>query len=565
MQIRMLLAFVLVFGVIFATPYFYRMIAPPAPPKKTVVEAPKKPVAETPAGVTPAGVTPAAVTPAPAPAAAPVSGAEVAAKEETTVIDTALYHIILTNRGAAVRSWTLKNYKDAQGKPLELVNQAAVAKVGYPFSYHFRDKKPPVDLNQALFVVKPGANDLSVTFEFSSGSTVAHKSFEFQKGNYVSNVSSEVDLNGAPLLHELAWRGGFADLAAVNAASQQAAIRYDSNESKVIRQGAKAAKDGPANEDSAYAFAGLEDQYFTMVFLPRGNGTLDTTTFSDTVPSPFDHEEVPFVGIAAGAPGHAVFSVYVGPKDIDTLRKVDPKLEQIVDFGWFGVIAKPLFLALQFLNNHYVHNYGWSIVLITVIINILLFPLKLTNMKSMKKMQALQPQIQAINEKYKNIPLRDPRQQQKNQETMDLYKKHGANPVGGCIPLLIQMPFLLAFYKVLTVSIELRNASWFWVHDLSQPETIAIRVLPVLLVVTGFIMQKMTPTTGGDPAQQKMMQFMPLMMGFFFWKAQSGLVLYWLTGNLVGIAQQWFFNKTMTPAEANPVPVKAPPKKGVRR
>ncbi len=185
---------------------------------------------------------------------------------------------------------------------------------------------------------------------------------------------------------------------------------------------------------------------------------------------------------------------------------MNPKLEQIVDFGWFAVIAKPLFLILHFVNDQYIHNYGWSIILITVIINVLLFPLKLTNMKSMKKMQALQPQIAIINEKYKNIPMRDPRQQQKNQETMDLYKKHGANPVGGCLPLLIQMPFLFAFYKVLAVSIEMRSAIWFWVHDLSQPETLAIRILPIILIVTGFVMQKMTPTAGGDPAQQKMMR-----------------------------------------------------------
>jgi YidC/Oxa1 family membrane protein insertase len=170
-------------------------------------------------------------------------------------------------------------------------------------------------------------------------------------------------------------------------------------------------------------------------------------------------------------------------------------------------------------------------------------------------MQALQPQIAKINEKYKDIPMRDPRQQQKNEETMALYKANGANPLGGCLPLLIQMPFLLAFYKVLSVSIELRNASWYWVHDLSQPETFAIRFLPLLMIASGFVMQKMTPmATGGDPAQAKMMQFMPLMMGFFFWKSPSGLVLYWLTGNLVGIAQQWFFNKTLTPADTGSSP-----------
>lgn len=556
MQVRMLMAFVLVFGVIFVTPYFYKILAPPPPPKKAVNTFPKKPEAAT-----------SAVAPAiPASPQLPPAGTTAASAEQATVIDTDLYHVTFSNRGAVVRSWTLKKYTDASGKPLELVNETAVSKVGYPFAFAFRDKKPSIDLNQALFVAKPAADGLSVAFEFSDKGTFARKVFEFQKNSYLSTVSSDVTENGAPILNLMQWRGGFGDLAASNAPSLQAELHYDSSEGKTVRQAAKVAKEGPFNTDGTFAFAGVEDQYFTAVFLPVGNGAIQTTTFSDSVATRFDKEEQPYVGAAVGGTGKTAFSFYAGPKDVDTLRQVNPKLEQIVDFGWFAVIAKPLFLILHFVNDHYVHNYGWSIILITVIINVLLFPLKLTNMKSMKKMQRLQPQIQAINEKYKNIPMRDPRQQQKNQETMDLYKQHGANPMGGCLPLVIQMPFLFAFYKVLSISIEMRSASWFWVHDLSQPESLAIRILPLLLIATGFIMQKMTPTAGGDPAQQKMMAFMPLMMGFFFWKAQSGLVLYWLTGNLMGIAQQVFFNKTMTPAETGIINVKsAPPKKNNRK
>lgn len=542
MQGRMLIAFVLVFGVIFATPYFYKMFAPPAPPKQAVNEFPKKPVAAT------SSVAPVAPPPVTTPPADAVAGA----KEESTVIDTDLYHVIFSNKGAVVKSWSLKKFKDANGKPLELVNQTAIPKTGYPFAFTFRDKKPSADLNQALFSTKESPT--AVTFEFSDGHTFARKVFEFQKDSYVSTVSAEVTQDGAPVLNLIQWRGGFGDFAALNASSQQVSIRYDSAESKVERDGVKAAKEGPRNTDGTFAFTGLEDQYFTAAFLPKSNGATQTTIFSDTVASPFEKEETPYIGTAVGGTGSSSYSLFIGPKDVDTLRKVNPKLESIVDFGWFAIIAKPLFLILHFLNDQYVHNYGWSIILITIIINIVLFPLKLTNMKSMKKMQRLQPQIAVINEKYKNIPMRDPRQQQKNQETMDLYKANGANPVGGCLPLVIQMPFLFAFYKVLSVSIEMRSATWFWVHDLSQPEQLAIRILPILLIITGFVMQKMTPAAGGDPAQQKMMQFMPLMMGFFFWKASSGLVLYWLTGNLVGILQQWFFNKTMTPAEVLPVP-----------
>jgi YidC/Oxa1 family membrane protein insertase len=186
----------------------------------------------------------------------------------------------------------------------------------------------------------------------------------------------------------------------------------------------------------------------------------------------------------------------------------------------------------------------------TIFINFALFPLKITSMKSMKKMQALQPQITAINDKYKNIGMRDPRKQEQNQEVMALYQKHGVNPLGGCMPMLLQMPFLFAFYKVFSIAIEMRGANWLWVTDLSQHETIPIHILPILMIATQFIMQKMTPTTtGGDPAQQKVMMFMPLMFGFMFYSASSGLVLYWLTGNVVNIAQQWFFNRTTVAAD----------------
>ncbi|MGI8991713.1 MAG: membrane protein insertase YidC [Bryobacteraceae bacterium] len=541
MEARLLLAFVLMGLVIFATPYFYKLVLPPAPAVKKT--APSSSQSANVAAPAVSGATP---------PAAPATGVVAAAVESTPVADTDEYHIVFSNRGAVVRSWTLKHYKDRGGKPLEIVNTAAAPKVGYPFSLEFRDKKPPIDLNQALFVANPAADGLSVSFEYSNNGLFAKKNFSFEKNGYLSHVETEVTQNGTPLPNLVEWRGGFGDFAVQSAAGQQSTIHFDTASGKLVRENAKAAKNGPVNADGAFSFAGIEDQYFTAAFLPSGPGAIETTTFNDSVPTLYDKKDEPFVGAAVGGGGTNNLSLFVGPKDIDTLRKVNPKLEQIVDFGWFGILAKPLFLVLRLLNNQFVHNYGWSIVIVTIFINILLFPLKLTNMKSMKKMQRLQPQIAAINEKYKAMKLTDPRQAQKNQETMDLYKANGANPMGGCLPLLIQMPFLFAFYKVLAVSIEMRNASWLWVSDLSQPEQIAIHVLPILMIITGFIMQKMTPVAGGDPNQQKMMAIMPLFMGFFFYSVQSGMVLYWLTGNLVGIAQQWFFNKTMTPVESGP-------------
>ena len=176
-------------------------------------------------------------------------------------------------------------------------------------------------------------------------------------------------------------------------------------------------------------------------------------------------------------------------------------------------------------------------------------------------MSVLQPQIAAINDKYKGLSLTDPKAQNKNQEVMDLYKKHGVNPMGGCVPMGLQIPFFIAFYNVLSRAIELRGAEWLWVADLSRPEDLALRVLPIAMIASQFIMQKMTPATTADPSQQKVMQLMPIMMGFMFYGVSSGLVLYWLTGNLVGIAQQWFFNRISTASPGGAAPVVALKKK----
>ena len=298
--------------------------------------------------------------------------------------------------------------------------------------------------------------------------------------------------------------------------------------------------------------AGLDDRFFAFVVLPKDNTSTRIETVKDDFPPAPNGKDELYVGVALGGDSVNRFVVFVGPKDVDLLRKVDPKLQQLIDWGFFGVIAKPIFLVLHWLNDNLLHNYGWSIVVITIIINLLLLPLRFSGMKSQKKMQRLQPQIAAINAKYKGLSMRDPKKAQQNQEIMELYKREGANPMSGCLPMLVQLPILYAFYKVLTVTIELRGAHWLWVTDLSQPETLAIHILPVVMVVSQFVMQKMTPNPSVDPAQAKMMQFMPLMFGFFFYSMSSGLVLYWLTGNLVGILQQMLMNRLMPTAPAPP-------------
>jgi len=534
--------------VLLAVPYLSKYFLPQPPPAPTQ-PSPAKPAAAAP------------LEPAPRPAGRPARPAPPvsAAKEETFIIETDLYRVALSNRGAVVRSWVLKKYKDTAGKPLELVNVTAAAKVGYPFAIEFKDTRPSAEPNQALFAAKPSPDRLGIDYEYSDGTLVIRKSYQFQKDAYRSQVSSQVTQAGAGLPHLLAWRGGFGDFAVPNPAASQRSLYFDVPAGKLITKDAKAARKGPVTDYGTYSFAGLQDNYFAAVLLPPTNTQLEVRTLSDTTPNAVNAKEEPHVGVAVGGASRNEFRLFAGPKDLELLRKVDARLEYMVDWGWFWFLAKPLFLILNWVNG-FLHSYGWSIMAVTVLINFCLLPLRLKSMGSMKKMQSIQPEIAALQAKYKGLGLRDPKKAQQNQEMMELYRKHGINPVGGCLPMLVQIPFFIAFYKVLMVAIEMRGANWLWVTDLSQPEHLAIRILPVAMVISQFVMQKMTPTTTADPTQQRMMLFMPLIFGFMFYQFQSGLVLYWLTSNLVGIAQQWFINKTSLPAltpAPQPVPVKA--------
>jgi YidC/Oxa1 family membrane protein insertase len=256
-----------------------------------------------------------------------------------------------------------------------------------------------------------------------------------------------------------------------------------------------------------------------------------------------------FAATAVGSSTGNRFEMYVGPKSLNDLRTLDTRMAEIVDFGWASFIAEPLFFILQWTHANVVPNWGWSIVLVTIVINIALFPLKWKGNKSQKRMQQLQPLIKQINEKYKGLKMSDPKKQQQQEETMELYKKYKVNPVGGCFPMLLQLPFFYGFYTVLTLVIEMRGAEWLFVNDLSQPENwlilggTSIHILPLAMMGAQFWMQVLTPMPSVDPAQARMMKFMPLMMGVIFWGFQSGLVIYWLTMNLVGVGQQVILNK----------------------
>lgn len=557
---RLPIALGLMMLVLLASQYFFKP-APGAKPVKSINDSVAGQVTTKPSS------TP---TTKEAASTAPAADQVAASAETTSEIDTAVYHIVFTNRGGTVKSWVLKDYKDTAGKPLQLINEQAVGqdnngtKIPPPFSIQVGDQRLSFDPNTVLYqqTVAP----TGIEFQYSDGKTTIRKSFQFSNKSYLSEVRSTVSDGGTLVPHFLEWRGGFGDPKAFRAASTENTIRYDATAGKLITKTVKDAKNGPVTDSGNYTFAGQQDSFFAEVALPRDNSLLEIRTYGDEVKVPGEEKPVQYVGTGISTGAQNDFSLFVGPKDIDILRAVNPKLTQIIDWGFFGILAKPIFTWLNWTKEHWTNNYGWAIVAVTLIINLALFPLRLSSLKSARKMQKLQPQIKAINERYKNVKINDPRKAEQNQEVMALYKQEGVNPVGGCLPMLIQMPFLYAFYRVLSIAIELRHAPWLWVTDLSAPETLPIHLLPIILVVTQFLTQKMTPAAGVDPNQQKMMLFMPVMFGFMFYSLSSGLVLYYLTSNLVGVSQQLIINRFMpTSAPAPASPSKAPVRKTVKK
>ncbi|OPY72004.1 MAG: Membrane protein insertase YidC [Syntrophorhabdus sp. PtaU1.Bin050] len=293
--------------------------------------------------------------------------------------------------------------------------------------------------------------------------------------------------------------------------------------------------------DRNYKYAGLDDGFFAFIWIPGDESKFPLTITKSETNVPILRSKID-KGMLSG-------KLYFGPKQTDALKALNVNAQKIIDFGWFDIIAKPLVLGMN-LSNKVTHNYGIDIILLTILIKIIFYPLTAKSYKSMKEMQKMQPVIMKLKEKYKDD------RQKLNMEMMELYKQKGVNPMGGCLPMIIQIPVFFALYKALSGAIELRHAPFmFWVNDLSAPEdlytmTVAgfalpIRILPLVMGITQVIQQKMTPTSV-DPLQEKMMLIMPIFFTFLFWGFPSGLVLYWLVNNVISIAQQYYINKKTT-------------------
>jgi YidC/Oxa1 family membrane protein insertase len=485
-----------------------------------------------------------------------------------TVVENDLYRITFSNQGALVKSWILKKYKDDFGKPLDMVNPVTAPVVGYPLSFFTYDKELQKKLNEVLYVssaVGPQTAPTSLTFEYRDGDTSARKTFKFESSSsYIVGIETEVQHNGQRVQAYPAWPGGFGDQTVL---PSYAGARIDWNQNgNITRQapqsgwfltGGKKWVVGGQTVSGPFQWAAAVDQYFTAAFMPESPKDAVVVTLHQAVdvprnldkPNESEKDKASVLGLAMGsADGLTRERLFMGPKAVDLLESVHaqasgPNLGGILDFGFFGFISKPLFLWLKWTHEHMISNWGWAIAFLTVVITIALLPLRISSMKSALKMQKIQPQIKAINEKYKRYGITDPRKAQMQQEMSELYKKEGVNPLGGCLPLLLQMPFLFAFYSMLGNAIELRQASWLWIHNLAAPDP--LHILPIAIAITMFVTQKSTPQAGMDPAQQKMFAFMtPVMMGVISWSVASGLGIYWGLSNILGWLQQLAINRT---------------------
>jgi YidC/Oxa1 family membrane protein insertase len=568
-ELRILVASLLSFAVIILWAKYFG----PKPP----VQAPQanRPAVTGPAAPGPV-TSPAAnasqANPAP-PTAAPTQAANIAVKsdsqEHTIVVENNLYRMEISNHGAVVKSWQLKNYKD-DAKPqrvLDVVHPEASQQTGgWPFSVILDDVELQNAANSGLYRVSSDGITLhapaDVELAWSDGHLEVTKHFKFDH-TYVVRVETSVKFNGNPIKVGLGWLGGFGDLTVTNPAPVETVTTYYSEGGKVSTFLYKKLDDleklSPGLWQGGKGFVGIEDRYFTAAFLPASGATaLETRYWKSwrTVRANGQDAAEAVPQVAAATSNQPLdLRVYVGPKDYDDLKKMNPPLHGLINFGWLEFIAEPLFHGLKWLHN-YIPNWGWAIVVLTLVINMLLFPLRISSYKTTLKMQRVAPEIKAIQEKYKKYSMRDPRKAEMNKEVMAIYSREGINPVGGCFQMFLQMPVWIGLNTALRYAIEMRHATWLWVLDLSAKDPYYI--LPVLMGVSMYLVSKMTPMTSTDPQQQMMMKIMPVTMAgiFMISPISSGLAVYILTSSVVGIGQQWYLNRT------HPVPAPVKPARG---
>jgi YidC/Oxa1 family membrane protein insertase len=476
------------------------------------------------------------------PIAAPATPEE-EAKE--IVVETGVARIVLTTLGAGIKELTLTHYKDAKGKPLNLVAQPTAKKGEAPAPRPMRplylgsggigDKADrgvySVNREQLTLTPEEPEGTLEFVHRQPDGQTVS-KSIRFRHGSYGMDVTVRWEGGRATSDVSVLWGPGI-----VTEGHEE--DRYATSGPVLLRNSKLISVDQDdlkeektIVEKGKIQWASLQSKYFMAAFIPRGD--IDGAIFRD--------EAGTLAGLRfKGSTGEAKLSLFAGPKDQTILKAYGSSLDEAIDLGWFSFVAQPLLVALRFIYG-LTNSYGLSIIILTILIKIVFYPLTQKSTKSMQEMQKLQPKMKQMREIFKDD------RQRMNEEVMKLYKEHKVNPLGGCLPMVLQIPVFFALYNVLLGSIELRQASFLWMTDLSLPETglfmipvidVDFRLLVLLMGGSMFLQQKMTPMAA-DPMQQRMMLFMPIMFTFLFWSFPAGLVIYWLANNILSIIQQYF-------------------------
>jgi YidC/Oxa1 family membrane protein insertase len=570
--------------------YFKPKQATPAPAAQTQSQTPQ------PAGPAAAGQQAQPQLAAGSVQASSATPAVAAALETDTTIESQQYKIVFTNRGAQVKHWILKKYNDTAGKPLDMVQPQAAASFGFPLSFYTYEPALTAQLNQALYQVTASGAQLSatgsalapetnaLTFHYAANGLDVVKTVRFDS-SYVITVEAEVKRNGAPVRALISWPAGLGDMEEFLPSSLTRSQTRTSTlsqfawslDGKQDSQGVAKVSNN-ATFDQPYAYAAITDLYFVSAFMPDAPERVSVVTLHNTIDVPSDLSDPSSQKKPAQVPGLAVgdtsgvtrLRLYAGPKSMDVLSSIhatgaDGKptgqsLEPLIQFGWLTVIAKPLYLALRYLYEHGIPNWGWSIIVVTVLFNLLMLPTRFMMMKSSLKMMRIQPKVEALKKRYAHFKVNDPKRAEMNTEMMALYKTEGVNMYGGCLPMLIQMPLFFAYFRVLQNTVELRQAHWFWLTDLSSPDP--IHILPIIIIFTMFLTQYITPSPGMDPAQRRMMAFMmPVMFGFMLWHYASGLALYWGTGNIINLAIQLGINQSSIGKEMHAISARRAAKK----
>ncbi len=548
MERRVLVAVVLSFLVLYA---YQALFVPPSPPAQQIQPSPNPEATPPPAATAP---SPAAAVPEQPQPEALIS--EPAERE--IVVETATVQAVFSNRGGRVVRWRLKEYRDGNGEPLDLVPSGLPAEQARPFSLRVDDQALTQRLNSVLYRATGDAAGrvdatsaaATLAFEYQDAAGLrARKEFRFDPQTYVVAFSAAVTDGTTPLNPGVQWGPGLGDAGATSGGGSFFTGNYVQPPSAIFHRDADVERllsddliEQPVHEGQ-FRFAGVDDHYFIAVTVNPGQARIEYSPVTLAGEGETTRQLLDQTFRFPQAPTNVRF--FYGPKQFEQLRAVDAELVRAINFGIFAFLAVPLLGALTWIYG-YVGNWGWAIIFLTILINIVVFPLRHKSVVSMRKMQLLQPQMKAIQDRYAGLKVTDPARQKMNTEIMTLYRETGVHPASGCVPRVLPMPLLFAFYSMLSQAIELRGADFaLWIHDLSQADPYF--VVPILMAASMYWQQKITPTTA-DPAQQRIMMMMPLMFSVMFLWAPSGLVIYWFVSNVWAIGQQYFTNWWLGPA-----------------